>query len=96
MAQILNQDDRARLERMDERTQYMTKSLDSHVEEDNRRFERIFNYVKDRFDGLEEKIDTLWDEKNQRSGAIRASQLITGGAWAIAAVVASWFIGGKP
>lgn len=93
MGQILNQDEKAKLARIDERTIHLIQSLSEHAEEDNKRFERTFGYLKDsfdkiegRFDKFEAKIGNLWDDKNKRSGAFGASRMIGGSIWAVAAV----------
>lgn len=95
--------DFARLARIDERTMNTQKLLHQHVEDDNKRFERTFNYIKDQFEKLDKnfeklggKIDTLWDEKNERKGAFGASKLIGGAVWIVITVAASaaltWFM----
>jgi hypothetical protein len=80
------------LARIDERTQAQSTTLAAHVKDDTEKFDKIFNFVSKRFDKIDAKLDTLWDEKNQRKGAFSASKLLTGGLWAAIVLAASYFI----
>lgn len=68
----------------------MSRQMDDHEKRDEERFERSFAFVKgmkaeilqsidsldEKINQLDEKVDTLWDEKNERKGAIRMSKFI--------------------
>lgn len=93
--------DSARLARIDERTVNMDKKLDSHIGDDNRRFETLFTFIQEgmskiegRFDGVETKMDKLWDESNQRKGAFNFSKLGITAIWAVFAAAIGWVAGG--
>lgn len=59
------------------------KNYKSHEEQDEKRFNHTFAYIKEgfdkidknfdkmanRFDSLDTKVDSLWDDKNKREGA---------------------------
>jgi len=62
-------------------------SLERHVVKhdmrDEERFEKVFSCMRDNTDtivkkinSLDEKVDSLWDEKNQRQGAFKLSGII--------------------
>lgn len=102
MPHLLTPDDKGRLERIDERTINMVRSLQEHVNEDLRRFDRLFGFTEDqfakmygRFDDMDKKMDTLWDDKNHRSGALAASRLIVVGTWAVVGLLAGLFMSVK-
>jgi hypothetical protein len=83
------------LARIDERTQALTASLALHVKDDAEKFEKVFSVVGKRFDKIDEKLDTLWDEKTARKGAMALSKVLTGGIYAAIALAAGYFGGHK-
>ncbi len=68
----------------------MAKTIQEHEKRDEDRFERTFSFVKgmkqeildsletmdSKINALDTKVDTLWDEKNQRSGALKLSKFV--------------------
>ncbi len=97
-----NNVDSLAIARIDERTRAQQASFDSHTKEDSEKFDRMFNYltiqfdkVDDRFEKLDEKLGTLWDENNSRKGAFNASRLAGAGIWACVVLVAGYFLPGK-
>lgn len=81
------------LARIDERTSAQTVAFALHVKDDSERFDKVFSFITKRFDKIDEKLDTLWDEKNQRKGAISFSKILSGGAYACIALAAGYFGG---
>lgn len=76
--------------RIDERLLALDKSFSSHETEDHNRFELVFCHMKDRFDKIDIKLDTLWDQSNRSQGAFGVSRLLAGAIWAIVVLVVSW------
>lgn len=81
----MDNNDKIKLARIDERVDSIDKSFDDHEEHDADRFERTFEFVKegfdkidDRFDKITIKIDALWDTKNQQTGAWGLGKYIAG------------------
>lgn len=75
----------ATLARIEERGIHTKESLDIHIEDDGVRFERTFNYVKDafskmdeRFDTIDTKLGTLWDNNNRQEGAFGLGKWMAG------------------
>lgn len=91
MTQNRRQDD-VLIGRIDERLKGLDKSFGDHIEEDRLRFELVFSHMKDRFDKIDKKLETLWDQNNRSQGAFGAGRMVAGAMWAVAAVVASYFI----
>lgn len=87
----MTQSDSNILARIDERTQAQTVAFALHVKEDSERFDKVFNFIGKRFDKIDEKLDTLWDEKNQRKGAIGFSKILSGGIYGCLALMAGYF-----
>lgn len=90
------------LGRVDERLKALDRSFSSHEVEDHARFELVFNHMKDsfdkmdrRFDSVDAKLGTLWDLKNSQSGAFGASKLLVNGIWGIIVIAISWFVNNK-
>ena len=83
------------LARIDERTQAHTLAFALHVKDDSDRFEKVFSLMSNRFDKLDIKMATLWDESNRRRGGFTAAKLLTGGAWAAIVLAASWLMNGN-
>ena len=68
----------------------MLGQLEDHEKRDEDRFERSFSFVKgmkqeilesietmdSKLSTLDAKVDTLWDEKNERKGALKMSKFI--------------------
>lgn len=79
------------LARIDERTSALTTAFALHVKEDGERFEKMFNFMTQRSDKTDGKLDTLWDDKNKRTGAISISKLLSGGMYAVIALAAGYF-----
>lgn len=80
------------LSRMDERLKGLDESFKAHVIEDHARFELVFRHMKERFDKIDHKLDTLWDQSNRNQGAFGASRLMAGFAWAALVLAANYFI----
>lgn len=83
------------LARIDERTKAQGGVMEAHIKEDSERFERVFAYLGKRFDKIDEKLDTLWDENNQRKGAFTASRLMAAGVWAAIVLLIGYFLPGR-
>lgn len=80
------------LARIDERTSALTTSLAVHVKEDGDRFDKVFSFVSKRFDSIDSKLDTLWDEKNQRKGALVFSKMISGAVGGLIVIMSDYFL----
>lgn len=78
--------------RMEERVDGLVYSFRTHETADHERFELVFSHMKDRFDKIDAKLETLWDTNNKNQGAFGASRLVASGVWATVVLAASWFI----
>lgn len=76
--------------RIDERLKSLDRSFSQHEVEDHNRFELVFGHMKDRFDKIDNKLETLWDLKNSQAGAFSVSRLAGGGIWAIIVLMIDW------
>jgi hypothetical protein len=72
-----------KITRIDQKVLSMEAWQKQHTDEDNQReahtderFERIFNYIKERHDKTDEKLDTLWDNHNRQDGAMKFAGLV--------------------
>ena len=97
----MNSDEHETLARVDQKVISIEKWCESHGQHDDVRFERSFQFVKDgfskldtRFDKIDEKLDTLWDDKNRHDGAFSMGKLLSSGFYSVLALVAA-FIGVK-
>ena len=70
----------------------LSKWSDAHDELDTQRFDRTFNYVKERFDKIDEKLDTLWDTKNKQDGAFGMGKWIAGGVGGMVVAIIDFLI----
>jgi hypothetical protein len=80
----------ARIARLEANYYNVAKQVEDHEKRDEDRFERTFSFVKGmkaeildaldttdkKINVLDSKVDTLWDEKNERKGAIKMSKFI--------------------
>jgi len=96
----MTDDDSQRLGRMDANILNLMEWKKDHEDHDRDRFEKTFAFVKDgfdkmteRFDKTDQKIDTLWDEKNVRSGESKRSKLIYAAVVSLVSIVAGYFGG---
>lgn len=78
--------------RMDERLMNLNRAFLDHEKEDHARFELVFGHMKDRFDKVDKKLDTLWDQSQRAKGAFGASRLLGGAAWATIVLAIDWII----
>lgn len=97
----MNESDSLKIARIDQKVISLSEWTKAHEYDDAERFERTFSYVKEgfgkiekRFDDIDKKLDTLWDDKNQRTGAFNASRLSIGALWAILVLAADWLVNG--
>jgi len=88
--------------RIDERLKGLDRSFVAHEVEDHARFELVFSHMKESFDKMDKRFDTvdhrlgtLWDLKNSQSGAFSAGRLVAGAVWGFIVVAASWFVNNK-
>lgn len=88
--------------RIDERLLGLDRSFTAHEVEDHARFELVFGHMKDsfdkmdkRFDTINTKLDTLWDLKNSQAGAFSASRIAASIVWGAVVIVASWFVNNR-
>lgn len=54
-----------------------------------------FDKIDNRFDKIETKIATLWDDKNKASGVLGFSKIAGMGIWALIIIGINYFISGK-
>lgn len=78
--------------RIDERLLGLDRSFTAHEIEDHARFEMVFSHMKDRFDKIDKKLDTLWDQSQRNDGAFSASRVAVGCVWGLAIIVVNWFL----
>lgn len=78
--------------RIDERLKGLDRSFTAHEVEDHARFELVFGHMKDRFDKIDRKLETLWDLKNSQAGMFGASRLIAGSLWAVLVLAIDFMI----
>ena len=64
-----------------------------HDMRDEERFEKVFSCMRDntdtivkKIDSLDEKVDSLWDEKNQRAGAFKLTGIVGHGITFLVAI----------
>lgn len=69
----------ARLARVEEKVTNIEKWNENHAKDDTERFNRMFEYMKERFDKTDKKLDTLWDNKNRQDGAFNLGKIVAGG-----------------
>jgi len=80
----------------------LNANAERHEVEDNKRFDKIFNFTKESFEKIEkqittldvklsEKVNDLWDSKNKQEGAFGLSKWIAGGVGGLFAVVFGHF-----
>lgn len=75
----MNSSESAKLARVEEKVISIEKWNDNHAKEDTERFTRSFDYMKERFDKIDTKLDTLWDNKNKQDGAFHLGKIVAGG-----------------
>lgn len=75
----MNVNESAKLARVEEKVISIEKWNESHAKDDNDRFSRMFDYMKERFDKTDKKLDTLWDNKNKQDGAFNFGKIVAGG-----------------
>ena len=80
----MNEMDSVKIARIDEKVINMGKWQEQHSRDDesreietNAKFERVFNYIRERHDKTDAKIESLWDDKNQRKGALNLGRLVS-------------------
>lgn len=84
--------DETLLARIDERTLNISEKLVAHIDEDGQRFDRVFGYVKERFDKMDTKLDTLWDDSNKSEGAFSTSKNAVAAVWSVVAIGISYWM----
>lgn len=78
--------DQVLLARVDQKVTNLDRNMEAHIAEDSQKFDRVFNFVKERFDTIENKIDDLmkdkveplWDNKNKQEGAFSLGRIVAG------------------
>lgn len=85
--------------RIDERLLGLDRSFTAHEREDHERFELAFKHMSDqfdrvgnRFDKIDKKLDTLWDQSQRNHGAFSASRVAAGCIWGLAVIAVNWFL----
>lgn len=78
--------------RIDERLKGLDRSFTNHEVEDHARFELVFGHMKDRFDKIDAKLETLWDLKNSQAGVLSASKFLAGAVGGCIVLAADWFM----
>lgn len=102
--------DSAKIARIDQRTINVEKMMETHLNEDTRRFEMVFAHFNNRLDKFEEKLEKrvqpmedrvegLWDDMKNREGAFGMGKWVAGvigGIMGAAATFLSSTHGGGP
>lgn len=98
----MNDDEHATLVRVDQKVISIEKWAELHGNHDDVRFERNFNFVKEqfgkldaRFDKIDEKLDTLWDDKNRHEGAFGFGKWIAGCVGGLIVAAMDYFASGR-
>lgn len=83
-----------RLARMEEKQDSMKEWAEAHEKKDDDYFGKTFKYMKERFDKVDTKLETLWDGKNRSEGAFSVGRLMAGGIGGILVAIIDYAVRG--
>lgn len=69
----------------------LADAMSAHIKEDSLTHNEVENFKVWRREA-EDRLDTLWDGRNETNGILSVSRLLGGGIWAIGAVGLGYFL----
>lgn len=95
----MTDEDHANIARLDEKVTGLNDWRDRHITEYNQRFERTFSYVKEefakaekRFDRIDNKLEVMQEERDQRKGSEGAIRWAGMAMWSVVILTVNYFM----
>lgn len=86
-----NKDDSAKIARIDQKVISLEDWTREHAKDDDDRFNRMFGFMKERFDKVDSKLETLWDSRNRQEGVFGVGKFIAGAVGGFLVAVLDYF-----